>query len=343
MRTKLDRIPILLALALIFVVGCGDDRSSIRRYQVPHEETVSTAVTQTPTTTQRTIAAIVPSGDQAWFFKATGPSDRIQAAAGDFAKLVRSVRFEGDRPQWDVPEGWSEIPGGQFRFATLRKETTEISISKLPLPDGDLDGYVLANINRWRGQISLPPVTQSELPKITQRIELTDRAAIIYDSGPTSDPSATPPRPQTQPSPQAQPSSPVTYDVPDGWQQEGRRPMRLATFTVERDDKKVEIVVSQLGPNAGTLVANVNRWRGQIGLSEAEEADIMNDLRKLDVDGSATDYIQIVAAENERVIFAVIVKRPDLTLFVKLTGDRAVAEAETSNFEKFARSIRFSS
>lgn len=119
--------------------------------------------------------------------------------------------------------------------------------------------------------------------------------------------------------------------------------MRLATFTVKRDEKEVEIALSQLGPNAGTLALNVNRWRGQIGLPEVQEADIKNDLKVIEVDGSESDYVQLVAEDTGRVIYVVIVKRPNLTLFVKLTGDRTLAEAEAANFEKFARSIRFSS
>ncbi len=338
MRTQLDRNLIPLALAVISLcVGCSDDRSSIRRYQVPHEENTLPAAATAPTSSnQRTIAALIPNADEAWFFKMTGVSDELQAAVADFNSVVSSVRFDGETPDWELPQGWARDPGNQFRFATLRRGSTQISVSKLPLPPDDVDGYVLANINRWRGQIMLPPVTKAQLPKITKSVELSDRSAIIYDSGPTV---SSPARPQAT----SGNSSPISYEAPDGWREEGRRPMRLVTFTVERDEKKIEILLSQLGPSAGSLVANVNRWRGQIGLGSADEGDINNDFKSIEVDGNEAKYIQIVAEDTNQVIFVVIVQRPDLTLFVKLTGDRTLAEAETANFEAFARSIRFSS
>ena len=339
MRTKLDRIVTTLTLAVILApLGCGDQRSMIRRYQVPHEAQAPAVGTPMATATnQRTLAAIIPAADVAWFFKLTGKSDQIQAVADEFNQLVSSLSFEEERPQWRLPAGWTEEPGEQLRFATLRKGSMEISVSKLPLRTDDMDSYLLANINRWQGQISLPPVTLADFPKITRQIDLADRSATIYDSSPTGG------SPEGPPPASATPSSPVTYDRPDGWRQEGRRPMRLATFTVERDEQKIEIVLSQLGPNAGTLEMNVNRWRGQLGLPKAEEAAIKSDLRSIEVEGKASDYLQIAAEDTNEVIFVVIVKRPDLTLFVKLTGDRSLAEAETANFEKFARSIRFSS
>ena len=59
----------------------------------------------------------------------------------------------------------------------------------------------------------------------------------------------------------------MLWDLPDGWKKEaGQKPMRVATFLVGEDKATVEVVVTQLPSPVGTLLGNVNRWRGQVGL-----------------------------------------------------------------------------
>src|SRR5688572_23362445 len=87
------------------------------------------------------------------------------------------------------------------------------------------------------------------------------------------------------PSPATSPSSPSTaaapsepggpWKVPAGWRQDARqRPMRFATFLIGEGDAAVEVAVSQFPGDVGGLLANVNRWRGQVGLAPVTEAEL---------------------------------------------------------------------
>jgi len=65
---------------------------------------------------------------------------------------------------WKVPEGWQAQPPSAMRFASFlikgaQGQTADMSV--VPL-SGEAGGD-LANINRWRGQISLPPISTEEL------------------------------------------------------------------------------------------------------------------------------------------------------------------------------------
>ena len=73
----------------------------------------------------------------------------------------RSTSHEID---WTVPDGWRRLPGDRpMRVATFEaasgKDTVEIAVSAFP---GDAGG-LLSNVNRWRDQIALEPISEDEL------------------------------------------------------------------------------------------------------------------------------------------------------------------------------------
>jgi hypothetical protein len=92
------------------------------------------------------------------------------AASGDF------------KPNWDVPSGWKEVPGGQFLVAKFLLPgggdvPTAVNISKSP---GD-GGGLLANVNRWRGQLGLGPLAEADLATQTQPLDLPGGKATLAD------------------------------------------------------------------------------------------------------------------------------------------------------------------
>jgi len=68
---------------------------------------------------------------------------------------------------WTLPQGWTLAKGDGMRYATLKPSTPgKIDVSVVALP-GNAGGE-LDNVNRWRGQVGLPPV-QSETDLATMR------------------------------------------------------------------------------------------------------------------------------------------------------------------------------
>jgi len=58
------------------------------------------------------------------------------------------------------------------------------------------------------------------------------------------------------------------WKAPEGWQAVAeRRPMREATYLIEDADGPVEVAISVFPGEVGGMLANVNRWRGQIGMA----------------------------------------------------------------------------
>jgi len=81
---------------------------------------------------------------------------------------------------WDLPKGWTDERAGGMRFATLRPPVPgkiDVSVVMLPGPAGG----ELANVNRWRGQIGLPPVDEAARGQIRKEVGSKAGTVSLYD------------------------------------------------------------------------------------------------------------------------------------------------------------------
>lgn len=91
---------------------------------------------------------------------------------------------------WIVPDGWEIDPQERpMRLATLvitdvPTGPVEVAVSQFP---GQVGG-VLANVNRWRGQTGLGPVSEDELPGLLTRFgsEAASGYLLRIDGGETT-------------------------------------------------------------------------------------------------------------------------------------------------------------
>jgi hypothetical protein len=127
----------------------------------------------------RIIAAMTSSGGSTLFFKIRGNAALAESQKSDFIKWVAAVcnaqggskppQMAGAMPptdnsanpqiKWQTPAGWTEFPPSAMRYASFsagaNDNKVDISIVTFPGQGGsDTD-----NVNRWRQQISLPPMS----------------------------------------------------------------------------------------------------------------------------------------------------------------------------------------
>ena len=131
----------------MFLAGCG--RNDVQVYRVAKEEPQA----QTPAAQP---AALPP-----------GHPDM----AGATPKL-----------QWTLPAGWHEAPLGAMRVGSFSVpgnggKTADVSI----VPLGGQGGNDLDNVNRWRGQVGLGPVSADELTKLAQPVVAAGQPAQLYE------------------------------------------------------------------------------------------------------------------------------------------------------------------
>jgi len=86
------------------------------------------------------------------------------------------------KPVYDLPAGWSKLPPRQFRTVNLQVAGNEDATCHLTLLGGD-GGGLLANVNRWYGQIGLPAIASGELAKLPTHSFFNSKAIFLDLSG----------------------------------------------------------------------------------------------------------------------------------------------------------------
>lgn len=128
------------------------------------------------------------------------------------------------------------------------------------------------------------------------------------------------------------------WTVPPGWKRlEGERPMRVATYVGH--DADIEIALSKFPGEAGGLIPNINRWRGQVGLEPIDAVVPHEDVGEF-TNGSIRGYTMRLRGSSAHMLGAIIFDpAQDQTWFIKATGTPAQAEAIQREFLDFARSF----
>ncbi len=322
--------------------------------------------------------------------------------------------------QWKQPSNWEQVPPGEMRLASFRvagKDGKTADISVVPL--GGMGGSDLGNVNRWRGQVGLPAVSEADLPKMSHAIEIGGQTGQLYElagtnpgSGdatrmlvgvvrregtawffkmvvddrlvsqqkpvfvaflnsttftagqselPPSHPPLTgggqaglpPSHPPIgdagqMPAPTASamdPDRPV-WQVPSGWNEVPGGQFLVAKFTLSGpNNAQAAVNVSRSAGDGGGLLANVNRWRGQLGLAPAADMDSLPQVKTLAAGGSQATLVEMSGTDARtgqpaRVV-AAIVPQGGQTWFYKLMGSDQVVAREKDAFAKFVQSAKY--
>lgn len=139
----------------------------------------------------------------------------------------------------------------------------------------------------------------------------------------------------------------MTSTPPDGWEPQPPSSMRLASFLVKGDNGAVaDVSLIALGGGAGGVLENVNRWFSQLGQPAitAEKLaqiarhvpSVFGDVMVVDIEGLPQGGDP---AKDGRILGGII-PGEDKTLFFKMRGNAALAEAQKENFIKWVGSVR---
>jgi len=147
------------------------------------------------------------------------------------------------------------------------------------------------------------------------------------------------------PAEDSEPPRKPNWKIPDGWREQPAPQMLLGKFEVQAEGGHAEVTVSAFPGDVGGLLANVNRWRGQVGLKDLREADLGSHVAALDLGGAKATLVDMIGVnpkngQKTRIIGA-IVPHEGKTWFFKLMGDEEVAEKEKQTFVKFVQETQF--
>lgn len=137
------------------------------------------------------------------------------------------------------------------------------------------------------------------------------------------------------------PARGVSWTAPAGWKEEPGNGIRLATFTPPQDSGKSEATVVALPGDAGGELANVNRWRGQIGLTPLDAGRLAESRRSVRSRlGAVIVYDFTGAGTRKPRLVAGLIKVDETTWYFKLMGDEKAVGKNKPAFIKLLAGLK---
>lgn len=156
------RTPFLaLVVVLLFTTACR--KGDVQSYRIPKE-------------TDPEMPALTSDGS------GSGAPPAATGAAGnqDMASTPVATAHGADLT-WTAPAAWKAKTGSTMRKGSFAVPGAggdgDLAITAFP---GDVGGE-LANVNRWRGQLNLPPIGEGELASAVTRVEHNGLAFGLVD------------------------------------------------------------------------------------------------------------------------------------------------------------------
>lgn len=150
----------------------------------------------------------------------------------------------------------------------------------------------------------------------------------------------------TQPAAPAAPAGQPTWTIPAGWQAAPLAQFLVAKFAIAgAAGTQASVNVSSLTGDGGGLLANLNRWRKQLGLEPMAEADLPK-LPTLAASGVQATLIEISGTDGRTgqpaQLIGAVLPLGGQTWFYKLMGDPQVVGPQKAAFTQFIQSAQYS-
>ncbi len=138
----------------------------------------------------------------------------------------------------------------------------------------------------------------------------------------------------------------LTYTLPEGWKEKPLTQLRVASFEITDNGKTADVSVIPLGVMSGGDLANVNRWRGQVGQSPVTDVELAQLTEKVEIAGKPSDLYDIAgtspgSGEATRIIGGIL-HGDDSVWYFKMMGEAELTEKQKANFVAFLKSANFS-
>jgi hypothetical protein len=145
-------------------------------------------------------------------------------------------------------------------------------------------------------------------------------------------------------SPSENSEKPIWIAPPD-WREVPPSQFLLAKFEVGAPEDQTDVSVSMFGGTGGGVLANVNRWRRQLGLEPVDESGLAKLTSSVETDGGTAVFVDLKGTNAktgsvERMV-AAIVPQGGQTWFYKLAGNESTVEKEKETFRKFVQTVKY--
>jgi hypothetical protein len=129
----------------------------------------------------------------------------------------------------------------------------------------------------------------------------------------------------------------VSYTVPDGWEELPPSGIRKANLRVSDAGGSAELTVLAFPGDVGGTLANINRWRGQIGLDPATPEDLPAFTESYPISNHRGLYVRLEGGAQS--ILGGLLPFHGSTWFFKLQGSSGTVLANEARMKQFLDSV----
>jgi hypothetical protein len=134
----------------------------------------------------------------------------------------------------------------------------------------------------------------------------------------------------------------LAWTAPSHWQTKPPGTIRKGSYNIPgKDGATADFAITAFPGDTGGLFANINRWRGQIGLPAITEDKLEANVEHLDTGKFHIDVVDMLGSVNGQAtrVLGAIVPHGRETWFFKMTGPDALVAGERENFRAFLQTI----
>lgn len=136
----------------------------------------------------------------------------------------------------------------------------------------------------------------------------------------------------------AQAAPELAYTVPEGWEEFPPQSVRKANFRVSDRSGSAELAVTVFPGDVGGTLANINRWRGQIGLDPTDADGMASMVRPITISNHSGLLANLQGPEQS--ILGGLLSFHGSTWFFKLQGATGTVAAQSEAMEAFLASVQ---
>lgn len=132
----------------------------------------------------------------------------------------------------------------------------------------------------------------------------------------------------------------LSWTAPGAWQAKSASAMEKGSYTVPGSGgQAASLSITAFPGDVGGELANVNRWRGQVGLQPLGDADLAGAVPTISQNGLTFEVVDCARSGPNRIL-AAIVPYADGTWFFKMMGPDALVEGQKTAFLAFLKTVK---
>ena len=130
----------------------------------------------------------------------------------------------------------------------------------------------------------------------------------------------------------------VTYTVPEGWEDLPASGIRKANLKVSDENGTAELTVLVFPGDVGGRLANINRWRGQLGLDDATPEDLSKFTESYSISQHPGLYVRLEGEAQS--ILGGLLPFHGSTWFFKFLGSSGTVLGNEAKMKAFLDSVQ---